>query len=438
MIKGKSELNRQIVFNLIATILVSGSNFLVLPLVARQLGPVQFSYYVSYCIIEGVLGFLELGLGMSANRAITAATAEGNDEDAGSIAACVLGFGYGLGTVFCLGVGLFLPTLFSLLFSLDGVLSSAPLAPLLFGVLLLLKWPSGLVANLVTGVGLNHRISISRIVNQGVFLSLLVWSTYYYKLTLETLIISSIMGVAAGTVVVWSTIEKSIHVRWSAMLQMVRWKDLWVNSRCSNILSIASFLILSGDRVFISRLGPEAYAHYQLALVTALALLQLVYPFSSVLFPRLTEAWVRNDHVGIRVLWARYVQPVQLMLLLAVSSLIWSVGYWAPKWTRDPNSADALAPLIGWLLVGGFCQALSCLENIFVLAAREPSYLSVAYGVGIAIHFLGCFVGVKLQSSHVIAVSWVISSATILILQVVFRRRLYRRLSTTHRTLDLA
>ncbi len=135
--------------------------------------------------------------------------------------------------------------------------------------------------------------------------------------------------------------------------------------------TIVSFLLTQTDRFVLSKiLALDAFGVYAFAASIAFALLRLVYPISTAVFPRYSQLVAANDSPTLVDFYHRTNQlmsvaivPVAVTVAMFAHDLIW-------LWTGDADLARAAAPILALLIAG---TAANGLMNL-------PYSLQLAYG----------------------------------------------------------
>lgn len=137
------------------------------------------------------------------------------------------------------------------------------------------------------------------------------------------------------------------------------------------VLTLQSLIITNLDKLMLSRLLTlEAFGAYALAGVAANALAMLAQPIASALMPRMTAvATQRDDHELARV----YQLGAQAVAVLGGSAamvlMIFSARFLL-LWTKNPQLADSLGPLLSLMVLGSLLNALGYV----------PYHLQLAHG----------------------------------------------------------
>jgi O-antigen/teichoic acid export membrane protein len=134
------------------------------------------------------------------------------------------------------------------------------------------------------------------------------------------------------------------------------------------------------DRLALARVVDTSdLGHYAIAATLSLAVLQLVYPLSTALIPRLSS--FRDNSIRHQMMWKSYKA---LLLLLAV---VWAVALGMSAralqlWLTEPDIADAVRPLLLVHLVGTSMNALCVPLYLRLLALHRDGAIAVVAVLG--------------------------------------------------------
>jgi O-antigen/teichoic acid export membrane protein len=128
------------------------------------------------------------------------------------------------------------------------------------------------------------------------------------------------------------------------------------------------------DRLYLSHMVPiEAFGQYALASMLALGALQLVYPITQALMPRLIVQQAHGNASGRQLLRA----GIGLLALATLGALVYA-GFGErllTLWLRNTATAQAIYPIAGWLLLGTVLNALYGLGYLRWLALGRIRYI---------------------------------------------------------------
>ncbi|MBI5482372.1 MAG: oligosaccharide flippase family protein [Deltaproteobacteria bacterium] len=160
------------------------------------------------------------------------------------------------------------------------------------------------------------------------------------------------------------------------------------------LLSFQSLVVTNLDKVLLSRLLPlKDFGSYALAGVAANALAMLTQPVAAALTPRLTEVATRSDEAEVARIYHLGCQGVAALAGAAAAVLMSFSDRFLLLWTRNPELAAPLAPLLALMVLGSLLNALgyvpyhlqlahgwtrlSMVYNTVLIAALVPSLVVV-------------------------------------------------------------
>jgi O-antigen/teichoic acid export membrane protein len=125
------------------------------------------------------------------------------------------------------------------------------------------------------------------------------------------------------------------------------------------ILSLQSLIITNLDKVLLSRLlSLKDFGSYALIGVAANALGMLTQPIASALTPRFTEVATRRDEAELARVYHLGCQGVAVLTGAGAAVLMAFSDRFLLLWTRNPEIAGPLAPLLTLMVLGSLLNAL--------------------------------------------------------------------------------
>ena len=125
------------------------------------------------------------------------------------------------------------------------------------------------------------------------------------------------------------------------------------------ILSFQSLVLTNVDKILMSRLlSLKEFGSYALVGVAANALGMLTQPIAAALMPRLTEMATRRDDAEMARVYQLGCQGVAVLSGAAAAVLITFSGRVLLLWTRNPDIAGPLAPLLSVIVLGTLLNSL--------------------------------------------------------------------------------
>lgn len=151
------------------------------------------------------------------------------------------------------------------------------------------------------------------------------------------------------------------------------------------ILSFQSLIITNLDKVLLSKLlSLKDFGTYALAGVAANALGMLTQPVAAALTPRLTEVATRKDETELARVYHLGCQGVAVLSGSAAAVLMAFSERFLLLWTRNPEIAIPLAPLLTLMVLGSLLNSLGYVPYHLQLADGWTS-LSMIYNTALII-----------------------------------------------------
>lgn len=194
------------------------------------------------------------------------------------------------------------------------------------------------------------------------------------------------------------------------------------------ILTFQSLILTNLDKVLLSRLLTlKEFGSYALIGVAANALNMLTQPIAAALMPRLTEVATRKDEVELARVYHLGCQGVAALTGAAAAVLMAFSERFLLLWTRDPQLATPLAPLLMLMAFGSLLNALGYVPYHLQLANGWTG-LSMAYNtvlIGLLVPTL--FVVVPKFGAPGAAAAWACLNALYLVVNIpIMHRRLLK------------
>lgn len=136
-------------------------------------------------------------------------------------------------------------------------------------------------------------------------------------------------------------------------------------------LTLQSLIITNLDKMMLSRLlSLKEFGSYALAGVAANALSMMAQPVASALMPRFTEVATRGPEQDLARVYHLGSQAVAVLAGSAAVVLMTFSGRFLLLWTKNPEFADSLGPLLTLMVFGSLLNALGYV----------PYHLQLAHG----------------------------------------------------------
>jgi len=193
-----------------------------------------------------------------------------------------------------------------------------------------------------------------------------------------------------------------------------------------SLTALFALLFSQGDKIMLSRLVDlESFGIYMLAVALAGIFPMLAGPVASAYFPRLTAAVAAGDRAAERDLFRAGVQIVALLAAPAVAICMLAGREIVIAWTGTPALANSITPILGFVAIGAFCNAV--LQIPFMLQlAHGWTTLSVRINLlGAALLLPAVYLGTRVNGVVGAAIAWASMNVLVLVLAtIVMHRRL--------------
>lgn len=425
-----TDLRRNVAANLVGRgwTMVLGVAFI--PVYLRFLGIEAYGLVGLFATLQGVFGFLDLGLGSTINRELArlSATDARHDDQRSllrTLEICYWGISLAAGGL----VFLLAPTI-----AHDWVHVSR-LSPLaveravrLMGLVLALQMAFSFYQSALMGfqrqVALNT-IVVATATARSAGTALVLWKV---SASIEAFFLCQVAISVAQTgvtlVAAWSGLGGGFRAR----PRLAQLASIWRYAAATSANSVVGIALTQTDKVLLSRLLPlEQFGYYALAGTMASFVWAVVIPVNQALFPRFAQLVELGDHVTLAALYHRASQIMVVALVPAAATVAlfsWPLTF---LWTRNPVTADHTA-LIASLLITG--TAINGLVSV-------PGYLQAAAGWPVLMVYTNLAAAVVLVPAILIMVPrygapgaafvWLVLNAGYLVFNVpVMHRRLLR------------
>lgn len=149
------------------------------------------------------------------------------------------------------------------------------------------------------------------------------------------------------------------------------------------VLTFQSLVITNLDKVLLSKLlALKDFGNYALVGVVANALGMLTQPIAAALMPRLTEVATRKDEVELARIYQLGCQSVAVLSGAAAAVLMAFSDRVLLLWTKNPEIAGPLSPLLMLMVLGGLLNSLGYVPYHLQLADGWTS-LAMKYNFGL-------------------------------------------------------
>jgi len=232
---------------------------------------------------------------------------------------------------------------------------------------------------------------------------------------------------------IWQIFASMIHVFLTAGFL---WRSLPKNSHRSRFqkeilfriwrfaagmtgISVTSIILTQTDKIVLSRILPlEMFGYYTLATVVANALLFLIIPIFSALFPRFSQLVSLHDQNGLKELYHKSCQFMSVMILPAAIVVSFFSSEILFLWTGDPAIVMNTHSIVSILIIGTALSGLMHLPYALQLAhawTKLALYTNIIASIILVpmIYFLATHYGVVGAAS-----AWVILNAGYVLIHI--------------------
>ena len=327
---------------------------LVVPIYVRLLGVEAYGLVGFLALLQGLLTILDLGLMPTAMRSVAHHRALDDPESARRLIAALASWyalvGGMIGLIIVGGSG-WIATHWLDPRNLPAGTVTTSVA--LIGVILALRWPTGIYAGALIGC---QRLTLVSLVNLAITVATASGGIALLVLVqprVELLFFWQAL-VAAAALVIQRLLARRHLGRARSKLRLIEpLRSVWRFSLGMAGITLVAMLITQLDKVVISSmLSLEAFGAYSLAVVLGRSLYTLINPIYNVIQPRFTALAAMGDVGELSrayrqwsTIFAGLFLPASLAVVLGAAPLL-------QLWLGDPALAARSAPLVALIAVG--------------------------------------------------------------------------------------
>lgn len=344
----------------------------VIPLYLNYLGIEAYGLIGFFVTAQAMLQLLDLGLAPTINREVARCSASGNLSQTRNLLHSLAMIYWGMAVAIGLTVGALSPTIAeSWLQSKNIPKDTVTHALILMGLVIACRWPAGLYQGVLIG---GQRL----IVLSGVNIAMVTLGSFgavgvlaFISPTIQAFFMwQAGVGLVYAVVMRWAA-WRLVGRNASVQFDSRELKRIWRFSAGMSGIAILAVLLMQLDKVLLSRmLSLEDFGRYMLAGLVANALLVLLTPVFSVIYPRLSKLVAQGDTAeltrlyrsGTRLLSATLF-PIAIAAAVSAEDLVF-------LWTGNSELATSVAPIIALLLIG------TAINGVMIF----PYALQLAYG----------------------------------------------------------
>jgi O-antigen/teichoic acid export membrane protein len=295
------------------------------------------------------------------------------------------------------------------------------------GCVIALRWLVGLYRNALVGlqrqVWLNSCTSVFSTFRGAGAVGILAWLSP----TITAFFVYQGVLFALEAFVLASSVRRSLprppnpaRFTWKALQQ------IWRFAAGMAFITLMSILLVQVDKVLLSKLLPlTEFGYYVLASTVAGALGLIIGPINNAIYPRLTEIIARDEIKLLATDYHRFSQMLTLMLAPAALVLSLFSDYVLLGWTRDPDVARSVAPLVRVLAIGTLLNGLMHTPYSLQLAHGWTRFTAILNTASVLIIVPGIYFSVHAYGAIAAAYVWVILNAGYILIAIpIMHRRL--------------
>jgi len=359
------------------------------PLYIKFMGVESYGLVGIFAALQGMLVFLDLGLGATLTREIARlSTLPGREQEMRDLVRS-LEMIYWCVAIFIGIIVMAIAPFIAHHWVKAGRLSPQTIeqAVRIMGFVMALQWPAVFYSGGLMGLqrqvllnGINIGVSTLR----GVGAVLILW---LIAPTIQAFfswqIIISIINTGLLGFFLWHRLPRTEK---KATFQKSLLVGVWKFAAGISGISILATILTQLDKVILSKmLTLEMFGYYTLAGVVAMSLYRIIGPVFSAIYPRLTQLFSLSDQDGLKQLYHKSCQFMSVLILpVAVVIALFSREILL-LWTQNPTTAEKTHLLVSILICG---TALNGLMNI-------PYALQLAHGwtrLGVYLNAIGVVV----------------------------------------------
>ncbi|HRI00232.1 MAG TPA: hypothetical protein PK006_04195 [Saprospiraceae bacterium] len=379
------------------------ARFILIPILLIKLGTSAYGLIGFYFTIESTLVFLDFGIGSASARFLADKT-ESNMVYKFSLIKKIEMIYIGLATLASLSIFLLSSFLSKHWLTIDNPQLNGEKIVQLMSLLFLVSWPKSLYENFMSGQFLLYQKNIINsifTILRSVSLFILF---YFFKGTLEhyfiILILFNFLEVIGLRIRAFKQSPAEI-----SPIDGMQIKYFLLSCAGIGVFSMLSLVYFQLDKIYISKaMTSSELAYYNLSFTLPLALLSLLYPISSSLFPRLTN--FKNDqyHSTFFIKWFTLL----LIVILTYLSTLYVYSYWILDLWLGQNNSSVNITLLIYSCAGIFFYGCSLLFQNLYIANYKSNVLNKAFLFSSLFYIL--FILLTKPNLQQTAIAWTISS----------------------------
>jgi O-antigen/teichoic acid export membrane protein len=354
------------------------------PVYIRYIGIEAYGVIGFFVALQSLFTILDLGLSAALNRELALRSSGGAAAETRDLVRTLEWIYWPTGAVIAFVV-----------WAMSGLLAEQWLHPvslsvertaaalMLLGLSLALQWPvsfyTGGLAGLQRQVEANLLLAVFATLRGGGVVLVLWLVAPTIEAFLWWQVIVSALQSAVYALVTWRVLPPAARTAAFSSRELGR-----VGRFAAGITGIAvlSFLLTQTDRIVLSKILPlDAFGVYAFAASLAYALLRLVYPISTAVYPRYSQLVATGDDAALADFYHRSNQVMAAAVLPAAATVAIFARDLVRLWTGDAALAEACAPMLALLIAGTAANGLMNLPYSLQLA---HGWTGLAFRINVA------------------------------------------------------
>lgn len=332
----------------------------VVPFYLKYLGIEAYGLIGFFVTTQALLQLLDMGMAPTMNREVARCSASGNLKDAGKLLHTLAVVYWIMAGAIALLVLLLAPWI------AEHWLQSRQLSPqtisnsvMLMGLVVACRWPVGLYQGALIGA---QRMVVSSTINMAM-------------VTIGNLGALTVLAYVAPTIEAFFIWQAAVGLFYAIGMRAAAWRVIgrlprirfdgkelravWRFSAGMSGIALSAAVFTQLDKLVLSKtVGLEAFGHYMLATLVVSGLQLLVSPVFNVIYPRMTMLVASGDVQKLADLYRLGTRLFALVVFPVATLLAVFAGDFVHVWTRNPELATSVAPIITLLVIGSALNAV--------------------------------------------------------------------------------
>lgn len=333
----------------------------LVPFAIRYLGIEAYGIVGVFASISATVVFLDLGLGPTLVRILNHPEADGPSAPVYRNALKTFEVTYACVAMalLLLVIALSIPISHHWIRVNEISTETASKAIAISGLALAAQWPSSLYSTGLTALNKQTQLAALTIATSSVKFVITIGAIHLSP-TLYSFFIAQTLANTAQTLIfrtaLWNSLRRKGHqARFDR--KILRTSIGFAGGMTG--ITLTSIALTQADRFVLSRaLDLKAFGAYVLAATLASGLYIIISPIYSVMYPRLSAAWLASNQSDQRKLYRFGAETIALTTFpLAVTGAIYATEILS-LWTQDPTIGEAAGLTLGALLIGNMINGI--------------------------------------------------------------------------------